>query len=523
MRLPHLIRAVAAVFALAVLTLSVATTLSRLTHHQLVIVTGGSMEPAIRAGDGLLVRQVPTAGLRAGDVVTYRSARGPLTTHRIVALRDVDDQPYLQTKGDANRTPDPDFTPLGAVLGTPVLVVPQGRWLQWVLTTPRGHLSLFGPLLVAVLLHELTVLNTRRRRPPTRAGANIAAPAPLVACDTQGPSDPEAGQHSSPVAETSLPQSAAAHGRAGARVGSVAATVALAGLAAVAAPTASGAAYLDAVSSSGNAVSTAALAPPTNLTGATGSGGDVSLSWTATTSTAATGYQVLRGPGSGGPYTQLATLNSAATTSYTDTTAPGTSYYVLRSTAASWTSANSNQVTAGSTTATTPLTSCTSQQADTGGNNNGYELTPLKGCTRDGATAQDAKTGSNRTVSCTDPGKDRHRYANYSLPVPTNARTVTGLSVQLTANVSTGSGTSRICVQLSGDGGATWTTPKTIPTVATTLTTYQLGSSSDLWGAGWTPGQLSNTNFRVRVINVDDTGNKNFFLDGLAVRATYTN
>ena len=70
----------------------------------------------------------------------------------------------------------------------------------------------------------------------------------------------------------------------------------------------------------------------------------VNLSWTATSSTFATGYQILRGTASGGPYTQIATVTPRTTTSTTDTPGAGTFYYVVRAYFQNWVSSDSNQV-----------------------------------------------------------------------------------------------------------------------------------------------------------------------------------
>ena len=286
-------------------------------------------------------------------------------------------------------------------------------------------------------------------------------------------------------------------------------------------PAATRAAFIDMAAVGGNTITTATLAAPTNLLAAA-AGNVINLTWTATTSPSATGYQVLRATSSGGPYTLIATVIGAATTSFSDSTASGTVYYVLRSIVQNWTSTNSNEATATTGSVTTPLTTCASQAADTGGNGNGYEITPSQACVRDTVIAQDVKSGSNRVVSCTDPGKDRHRFWNYSLPVPANASAINGIQVQIDAYASTGNGIGLICVQLSPDGGTTWTAPKLTPNMATAPTTYLLGSSADLWGTGWTSAQLADAQFRVRVIDVDDTGNKGFSLDYVGVRVTYT-
>ncbi len=70
------------------------------------------------------------------------------------------------------------------------------------------------------------------------------------------------------------------------------------------------------------------------------------LTWTATPDTYATGYGVFRSTTSGSGYVQIAAVAGRTTTTYTDTTVSAltTYYYVVRSEAAVWTSAYSNEV-----------------------------------------------------------------------------------------------------------------------------------------------------------------------------------
>ena len=90
--------------------------------------------------------------------------------------------------------------------------------------------------------------------------------------------------------------------------------------------------------------STETLDPPTALAASAALLLRVNLTWTVTPDTRATGYLVLRGTASGGPYTEVATITSRATTTYQDTVPlPGVYYYVLRTYYASWTSVTSNQ------------------------------------------------------------------------------------------------------------------------------------------------------------------------------------
>jgi hypothetical protein len=90
--------------------------------------------------------------------------------------------------------------------------------------------------------------------------------------------------------------------------------------------------------------STETLDPPTGLNATATLGLVVTLAWTATVDVRATGYQVLRGTASGGPYAQIATVTPRTTTTYIDLpVVPGNYCYVLRSYYASWTSVNGNE------------------------------------------------------------------------------------------------------------------------------------------------------------------------------------
>ena len=274
------------------------------------------------------------------------------------------------------------------------------------------------------------------------------------------------------------------------------------------------------------AASTDTLDPPTSLA-ATG-GANAALTWTATTDTYASGYDLQRATVSGGPYAVVATITPRTTVATTDTPpVNGTYYYVLRSVFQNWTSVDSNQASATVTLGATPtgFKSCTttSNAADTGGNGNGYESVPGNACGDDALVATDASSGTNSTVSCTNAGKDRHRFWDFGLGVPGTASAINGIQVRADAGMNNNGGTNQICIELSWDGGTTWTTPKSQAlTGGSTITTYMLGSTSDTWGRTWTASNLSNANFRVRVTDVTSQPNKNFLLEYLAVQVTYT-
>lgn len=168
--------------------------------------------------------------------------------------------------------------------------------------------------------------------------------------------------------------------------------------------------------------------------------------------------------------------------------------------------------------------SANAAQTSSAGDNNGFQTNPANAYADGGGVAQDVNSGTNTNASCTANSKDKHRYYNYNISLPGGA-TVTGIEVRLDAYVdAVGSSAPVMCVQLSWDGGTTWTTAKQTPILTTAEATYVLGGVADPWGRAWTTTNLANTNFRVRVINVASGSNataRDFSLDWVAVRVTY--
>lgn len=101
------------------------------------VVETGSMEPAIGAGDFIIVHAEEEYAV--GDVITfYDSARGQYVTHRVIL---VSESGYT-TKGDANNAQD-DFTvPQSAVVGRVVAVLRGFGAFIGFLQTPAGLFAL---------------------------------------------------------------------------------------------------------------------------------------------------------------------------------------------------------------------------------------------------------------------------------------------------------------------------------------------------------------------------------------------
>jgi len=164
--------------------------------------------------------------------------------------------------------------------------------------------------------------------------------------------------------------------------------------------------------------------------------------------------------------------------------------------------------------------SADSPETTNAGDNNGYESSPTNAYINDGSFATDTNSGTNTNLNCTDTGKDRHRFYNYDFSIPTGA-TINGIEADLVAKADSTTGTPRICVQLSWDGGTTWTAAKTSNNLTTSSATYVLGGAADNWGRTWNDANFSNTNFRVRIIDVSGNNSRDFSLDWVGVKVYY--
>jgi serine protease AprX len=269
-----------------------------------------------------------------------------------------------------------------------------------------------------------------------------------------------------------------------------------------------------------------APAAPTGLTATAASSSQINLAWTDNANDE-TSFKIERCQGAGcSSFAQIGTAASNAT-SFPDTAlSANTSYsYRIRASNSGGDSAYSN--TASATTLSGPsntgLLSPTANAAQTSnaGDNNGFQSNPANANANDGLFAVDTNSGSNNNTSCTNNGKDKHVYSNYSISIPGGATAINGIEVRLDARADATGGAPRMCVQLSWDGGTTWTAAKTSANLTSSEATYTLGGAADTWGRTWSSTNFSNANFRVRIINVASNSSRDFSLDWVAVRVTY--
>lgn len=128
-----------------------------------LIVISGSMEPGIHTGDMLIDKQVATAGLEVGDVVSLPSdLTHKLVTHRITQIERSDEGPAgttwkIHLQGDANEFEDIAPYYVGEQVWSPAIRLPNMGWVASKMMNPGFSLPIvlaLGALLGISLLAE---------------------------------------------------------------------------------------------------------------------------------------------------------------------------------------------------------------------------------------------------------------------------------------------------------------------------------------------------------------------------------
>lgn len=147
--------------------------------------------------------------------------------------------------------------------------------------------------------------------------------------------------------------------------------------------------------------------------------------------------------------------------------------------------------------------------ADTGGDGDGFEANPA-GAFSDGGGFAINNDGTG----------DRHRYYDYGISVGP-ACVISGIEVRLDWWLDSTVDTSSMSVELSWDGGASWTAAKTDTVESTSQHTTVLAGPTDTWGRTWTPAELSDATFRARLTSNSDNSSRDFFIDWVPVKVYY--
>jgi len=157
------------------------------------------------------------------------------------------------------------------------------------------------------------------------------------------------------------------------------------------------------------------------------------------------------------------------------------------------------------------------------GDDDGFERDSSDACENGGDEARDEESGTSDSVSCESSTKDRHDFWDFDVQsdIPLG-ETIEGIKIRLDAWEDVkAADVLMMCVELSWDGGSTWTSEYSFD-IDDDETSYFVGGATDTWGRNWARDELSNANFRVRVTNVADDSDNDFRLDYVAAEVFYS-
>lgn len=164
-----------------------------------MVVTSGSMSPAIPTGSLVLAQTVDAEGVEVGDVVTVTSSEGRRVMHRVIDARPAGDATSLTLQGDANATPDAEPYLVDEVALVRFHVPLVGHPVTW-LSTPTG-LMLLGVGAAALLYVAFRPNPASRSGRRRRALVRIAVPVAVLAA--VGASQPAGAWFDDPATVTS--------------------------------------------------------------------------------------------------------------------------------------------------------------------------------------------------------------------------------------------------------------------------------------------------------------------------------
>lgn len=174
-------------------------------------------------------------------------------------------------------------------------------------------------------------------------------------------------------------------------------------------------------------------------------------------------------------------------------------------------------------TSSTGYRSATSQAAVTSGSgdNNGFQTSASNMLVEDGLFAVDTNSGTSTATTCNSTAKDRHVLSNFGFNIPAGS-TIQGIEVKINSKVDSTTGSPKFCVELSWNGGASWTTAVSSATLSTAETMYILGGVTNTWGRTWTNTDFNNTNFRVRLVMIASNTSRDYSLDWVGVQVRHS-
>ena len=126
-------------------------------------IVSGSMEPQLKIGDIAIVKEVGDQELRVDDVISFRQGQS-IVTHRIIEIKEKDDEKIYITKGDGNNIEDNGEATYDQIEGKVIGRIP---FLGKVSRVLQGKVTMIVIVLMAYIYFshtsKITRLKNKRR------------------------------------------------------------------------------------------------------------------------------------------------------------------------------------------------------------------------------------------------------------------------------------------------------------------------------------------------------------------------
>lgn len=127
-------------------------------------VLSGSMSPALKAGDLIVIKYTAPKSIAIGDVITYRVDEDTTVTHRVINKADENGKTIFKTKGDANNVEDWRIVSSDQLVGSLKLRIPYGGYVVRFLKSIAGLIILVIVPTVLLVSSELKKILSEIRK-----------------------------------------------------------------------------------------------------------------------------------------------------------------------------------------------------------------------------------------------------------------------------------------------------------------------------------------------------------------------
>lgn len=127
------------------------------------IVLSGSMEDTIMPGDLILTKEIDAIELKEGDVISFRTNKYTVITHRIIDIVDEEDERKYYTKGDNNNSADRDPVCNDQIEGIYRYRIPKLGAIALNLQKPIGIVICIALPLIIVLIAQFADYKRKER------------------------------------------------------------------------------------------------------------------------------------------------------------------------------------------------------------------------------------------------------------------------------------------------------------------------------------------------------------------------